>query len=240
MAIAFGSSTTATGNNVTTSTINLPASTANDDMLLLAIEVSESVGVTPTVTGSWTEKARIDQVASGDDQDNTLILYYRRASSEPSSYTITWDGTYGNYGAAHILRYTGVIKTGDPFRTSVTGTGGGTPATSAASDALTGVQSTDLAVHWAGMCLSNWTGTDHNPAGPGGGWTERGEIVGTAATSTPSVLALEQLGTGSAPTFSTVGANVVFAFIAGALMEEPAGGSASKIYSTAVQRASIW
>lgn len=243
MPVAFGSSTTATGNNVTTSTINLPASTVDGDMLLLFIEVSESAGVTPTVTGSWTQKLRQDMVATGDNQDNCTILYYRRASSEPSSYTITWDGTYGNYGAAHILRYTGVIKTGDPFRTTgVATSGASTTAGPVSSATLSGVQATDMAIHWSGECLSSWNGNDHNPAGPGGSWTERGEIVNTAATSTPGVIAVEQLGTGTAPSFSATGTGtaLVWSLMAGAIMEEPASSSASKIYTTAVQRASLW
>lgn len=245
MAIAFGTSTTATGNNVTTSTINLPASTANGDMLLLFIEVSESTGVTPTVTGSWTQKVRQDLVATGSNMDNTAILYYRRASSEPSSYTITWDGTYGNYGAAHILRYTGVISTGDPFRT--TGTAfSGTDVTTAgpiSSATLSGVQATDMAIHWSGECLSTWNGNDHNPAGPGGSWVERGEIVNTASTSTPGVIAVEQLGTGSAPSFSATGTGSALCWnmIAGALIAEPpAVALGSNIHTTAVQRAAIW
>ena len=243
MAIAFGTSTTTTGNNVTTSVITKPSSTADNDMLLLAIEVSESAGVTPTVTGSWTQKLRQDMVATGDNQDNTMILYWRRASSEPADYTITWDGTYGNYGVAHILRYTGVIRTGDPFRTTgVATSGASTTAGPVSSATLSGVQATDLAVHWSGACLSSWNGNDHNPAGPGGSWVERGEIVGTALTSTPSVMAVEQLGVGTAPSFSATGTGtaLVWNLLAGALMAEPAASARPNIISTAVRRASTW
>lgn len=242
MPIAFGTSTTATGNNVTTTVITKPSSTADGDMLLLAILVSESVGVTPTVTGSWTQKVRQDMVATGDNQDSTLILYYRRASSEPADYTITWDGTYGNYGAAHILRYTGVTKSGDPFRTTnVATSGASTTAGPVASAALTGVQATDLAVHWSGACLSSWNGNDHNPAGPGGSWVERGEIVATAATSTPSVMAVEQLGVGTAPSFSATGTGtaLVWNFIAGALIADQGVIGRPNIVSQAVGRASL-
>lgn len=212
-------------------------------MLLLFIEVSESVGVTPTVTGTWTQKLRQDMVATGDDQDNTAILYWRRASGEPGSYTITWDGTYGNYGAAHILRYTGVTKNGDPFRTTnVATSGASTTAGPVASAALTGVQATDMAIHWSGACLSAWNGNDHNPAGPGGSWVERGEIVATAATSTPSAMAVEQLGTGSAPSFSATGTGtaLVWNFLAGALIADQGVISRPNIVSTAVRRASTW
>lgn len=244
MAIVFGTSTTATGNNVTTSTINRPTSTADGDMLLLAICVSESAGVTPTVTGSWTQKLRQDLVATGSNMDNTAILYWRRASSEPASWTITWDGTYGNYGAAHVLRYTGVISSGDPFRTTGVAASGFevTTAGPIASATLSGVQATDMAIHWAGAAKATWNTNTYDFAGPGGSWVERGEIrMTTASTGMPGVLAVEQLGTGTAPSFTATGtasANLCWNMLAGALIAEPpAVALGSKIYTTAVQRA---
>lgn len=244
MAIAFGTAATAVGNNVATSAISVPSGVADNDMLLLIIDVSESVDVTPTVSGTWTQKLRFDQVASGSDEDHTHILYWRRASSEPGSYTITWDGTYGNYGAASMLRYTGVIKTGDPFRTTNTAffdVGAG-PKTSAT---LTGVQSTDMAVHMLGTAKSTWNTNTYDLAGPGGSWNERGESrMTTTNTGMPGVLSLDQLGTGTAPAFSSSGtaaANLSWILFAGALMEEPpVAPGGSKIFSTAVRRASTW
>lgn len=213
-------------------------------MLLLIIDVSESAGVTPTVSGTWTQKLRVDQVATGSDEDHTQILYWRRASSEPGSYTITWDGTYGNYGAATMLRYTGVIKSGDPFRTTNTifyDVGAG-PKTSAA---LTGVQATDMAVHMCGTAKSTWNADAYDLAGPGGSWVERGEVyMTTTTTGKPGILCVEQLGTGTAPAFSSSGtgaANLSWLLFAGALMEEPAGAAGGHtIYTTAINRASTW
>jgi hypothetical protein len=72
---------------------------------------------------------------------------------------------------------------------------------------------------------------------------ERGEIVATAATSTPSVMAVEQLGTGSAPSFSATGTGtaLVWNLIGGALIAEPAaGGRPTIIIGAAVRRASVW
>jgi hypothetical protein len=215
-------------------------------MLLLIIGVSESVGVTPTVSGTWTQKVRSDQVATFvDNQDNTLIMYWRRASSEPGSYTITWDGTYGNYGAAAMLRYTGVIKTGDPFRTVNSTSGGTTPGAGPKTSAtLTGVQSTDMALHFTGAAKSAWGNSNtYDLAGPGGSWVERGEIkMQTASTGQPGILALEQLGTGTAPAFTATGtaaSNVVWILTGCALMEEPAVPPLGHtIYSTAISRAS--
>ncbi|MGW6790043.1 hypothetical protein [Streptomyces chartreusis] len=249
MPIAFGSATTTTlnagGNNAATVAVNVPASTADGDMLLLLVGVSESAGVSPTVSGSWTQKATIDQVTSGDNQDNTLRLFWRRASSEPASYTVTPDGTYGNYVAVAMLRYTGVIRTGDPFRTSATGTGGATLGSPKTSVSLSGVQSTDMAIHFTGAAKSSWNTDAYDLAGPGGGWTERGEVYMTvASTGKPGILCLEQLGTGTAPTYTATGTgagNVTWCFIAGALMEEPAPPLKNQlVFTTAVRRASTW
>ncbi|WP_055563619.1 hypothetical protein [Streptomyces atriruber] len=245
MPIAFQNATSATGNNVATYAVSAPSGTASGDMLILAVSVSESAGVVPTVTGSWTQKLTVNQVTSGDDQDNTLSLFWRRASSEPGSYTVTPDGTYGNYSAASVLRYTGVISSGDPFRASATATGGATLGTPRTSATLSGVQTSDLALHCAGAVKATWNTDTFDPAGPGGSWVERGEIrMTSASTGMPAILYLEQSGTGTAPSFSATGtasANLAWCFCAGALMEEPAQtGPGERIFSTAVRRASTW
>lgn len=238
MPIAFRSSTTAVGDNTTPVTINVPAGTANGDMLILGVEVSESVGVVTTCSG-FTSKATLDGVSPGHDNDTTITLFWRRASSEPASYSVVPDGTYGNYCAISMLCYTGVIATGDPFRTSATLSlaANTSPQT---STALTGVQASDMAIHLCGICLDSWSGTDLNLAGPGGSWVERGEIMNNTSISSPGVLFLEQLGTGAAPAFTCTGSGLAWIFAAGALMAEPASAGGSKIYSTAVRRASTW
>jgi hypothetical protein len=247
--ISFGSVTTTTlnagGNNAATVAVNVPASTSDGDMLLLLVSTTESAGVVPTVSGGgWTQKTTIDQVTSGDNQDNRLTLFWRRASSEPASYTVTPDGTYGNYSALAMLRYSGVIRTGDPFRTTGTATGGATagagPKTSAT---LSGVQATDMALHFTGSAFSSWNTQTYDIAGPGGSWVERGEILmNVNSTGHPGHLALEQLGTGTAPTFTATGtgaANVVWCMIGAALMAEPVAVGRPNIVSQAVGRASL-
>lgn len=242
MPIAFGSATTATANNVASNSLAVPSGTADGDMLLIGICVSESAGVAVSAPG-FTLKASHNGVQDGGayNHDVTTALLWRRASSEPASYTVSNDGTYGKYAAMAMLRYTGVIATGDPFRTSATVSRTNAITNSATSVALTGVQASDMALHLAGLCLGSWTGTDFDPAGPGGSWVERGEVVATTTISTPAVLFTEQLGTGTAPAFTATGTtNLGWVFAAGALMEEPSGAGASKIHSTAVRRASTW
>jgi hypothetical protein len=247
MPIAFQNGTTATVNGAGTVVINVPASVANGDMLVLGVAVGEAVGVVPTVPG-FTQKALHNGAQDGDppySTDLTSALFYRRASSEPASYTVTLDATYGLTGAVSMLRYTGVIATGDPFRTSATVSRTNTSATTYTSVALTGVQASDLALHMCGCAMPSWNTNAYDLAGPGGGWVERGEVyMTTASTAKPGILFVEQLGTGTAPVITTSGTatpgNARPVFVAGALMEEPAGGGGSKIYQTAVRRASTW
>lgn len=253
MPIAFGSQTTATlnagGTPTATMTLNVPAGVADGDMLLAAIIVGESAGVSPTIPG-WTLKRSHNGIQDGQptyDWDLTTALFWRRASSEPASYTVTPDGTYGNWVAGAMLRYTGVISTGDPFRTINSVSRTNAYASPVSSVALTGVLTTDMAVHVTGTSLGNWNTDTYDMAGPGGGWTERGEVYQSAATSAKSgCLCLEQLGTGTAPsvTFSGTAAtasNLRSVFVAGALMPEPdAVPAGPRVISTAVRRASTW
>lgn len=254
MPIAFGSQTTAVlnagGTPTATMTLNVPAGTQDGDMLLIALVVGESAGVDATCPG-FTLKRRHDGVqdGAGYDWDLSVFLFWRRASSEPASYTVTPDGTYGNWVAGAMLRYTGVISSGDPFRTvnSVSRTNAAFSATRT-SVALTGVQSTDMAIHVDGTDKGNWNNTQtFDLAGPGGGWTERGEVYQSSTNDAKSgLLCLEQLGTGTAPTVTSSGtastnSNLSTVFVAGALIPEPdAVPVGSKIITTAVRRASTW
>ncbi|WP_409055856.1 hypothetical protein [Streptomyces sp. SYP-A7185] len=81
-------------------------------MLILRVCVPKWVGVDPTVPG-FTQKATAD---GGGTEDNTVVLFYRRASIEPASYTVTLDATFGNDAAISMLRQNGVISSGDPSR----------------------------------------------------------------------------------------------------------------------------
>lgn len=221
MAIAFQNSTTASVAAGDSFSISVPTGTTNGDFLLFAAVVKES-GATPSITG-WTQIAQVNDLAA--DSDNLTTLWYRRASSEPASYTFNLGNTYGDSAAGVMLRYTGVLASGTPYRTSNTkgATTVGTPQTSVA---LTGVQATDMAVHFVGTDLLSWSGNNYTLAGPGGSWTQRANIIETAADATPGMIAIDQVGTGTAPSFTAAGAgstNVTWCFIALALIPEPSG-----------------
>ena len=68
-----------------TRTINLPTGVINGDLLILSI--AYTIDATPTLPAGWT------LIQSSITGSNTLRTYYKLASSEASSYTITWTGT---------------------------------------------------------------------------------------------------------------------------------------------------
>lgn len=237
MAIAFQTSTTTGIGSASTGVINVPSGTVNGDMLLLAFALEES-GASPIVTG-WTQAATVD---GGGTQDNLTRVWYRRASSEPASYTVTFGGSYGDSAALAMLRYTGVVSSGSPLRTTATVSrvaSLGTPQTSAA---LTGVLAGDMAVHAAGVVKATWNSAAYTLAGPGGSWSQRASIV-ASADSVPGVLMIDQLGTGTAPACTAAGTgatNTAWCFCALALIPEPEATGANHILSTALRRASTW
>lgn len=239
MAIAFQNATSQVVGTGTSGIINVPAGVADGDMLLLAVVVKES-GANPAPAG-WTQAATVNGAAV---QDNLTRLFYRRASSEPASYTVAMNVTYGNSSTLAMVRYTGVISSGSPLRT--TGTANRTSAlgTPQTSTTLTGVLATDMSVHAAGAVLASWNGADYTMAGPGGGWSDRVSSIATAADATPGVLMLDQLGSGAAPACTAAGAgaaNTAWCFCALALIAEPEpSGKNVRSVNVAVSRAASW
>ena len=106
-AVAFRNSSNAWAGPGTSLTINKPAAVVDNDVMLLVFYM-ENTTLVPSVAGTWT---LIDNIANGTYY-NTYV-YYRRASAEPASYAITWDGS-SRVVAAAIVAYSGVITTGSP------------------------------------------------------------------------------------------------------------------------------
>jgi len=220
MSIAFQNSTTGFSTSSNTFVINVPSGVANDDFLVMGYHCIQTTS-SPTITG-WTQAATI----SDGVQDNLTRIYWRRASSEPASYTVTLGATYGTQAAATILRYTGVIASGSPVRTTATAAPAalGSPKT---GPNLTGVLAGDMTIQVAGVCLSSWNGNDFTLAGPGGSWVERGKYVNTAGTATPAIMALDQQGALTGPSMTATGtgaAGTAWRIAAMALIPEPESG----------------
>jgi len=237
MTIAFQSATTLLIDASTTGNINVPGSTVDGDMLIMALVV-EKGAENPTVSG-WTIAA---SATTNPTFDNLTRVWYRRASSEPANYTITIGSASANSASVAMCRYTGVISSGSPLRTTNT-TSYATLGTPKNSESLTGVLATDMGIHVAGVVHDNWNSADYTLSGPGGSWNQRVSNVGIAADSVPGLLMIDQLGSGAVTACSTAGtgaADTAWAFVGLALIPQPDPPSGSKIYTTAVRRASTW
>ncbi|GII90622.1 hypothetical protein [Sinosporangium siamense] len=217
MAITFHNSTTAVSNTGPSITVPVPAGTVDGDFLVLSYVNNQSAS-NPALAG-W----NLAVTVSDGTIDLLSRLYWRRATGEPATYTITKGSTYGVESIAAISRYKGVAVTGDPIRTTgnaIIRRGG-----PYVGPALTGVTPTDLAIHSCGTALSSWAGRDYTLAGSGGAWAERVNIVSTDGTATPAVIVLDQLGAATGPTVTSSGVSTYDAagrIAAVALMAEPA------------------
>jgi len=176
-AIAFRASSTGGGGSGTSLTINKPAGVVNDDVMLLAF-YTENTALVPSVTGSWT---LIDNIAY--DTYFKMHVYYRRASAEPASYAITWDGTTATV-AAVIVAYSGAITTGSPVDVYSKLSNAYTPSMTATG--VTPVNTDDMLVFLGTHYTSSLTAT------PPTGMVERNDSF--------SVYAADQLLATGAPT----------------------------------------
>lgn len=223
MAIAFQTASTqalegSTGNG----SVTKPSGTVDGDFLIFGLIYEQGASPSnPAISGSWTQIATID---GNPTFDGVTRCWYRRASSEPASYTITTNGSYGSGTAAFILRYTGVLSTGSPIRTSATAapTNSGSPQS---GPNLAGLSATDLVLQIAGVNHNTWGGANITISGPGGSWTQRANIVDDASTaSNPGIAVIEQFNQGTGPSWSASSTATDFGFgrIGFALIEEPA------------------
>lgn len=88
-----------------TLSINVPAGTQTNDVMIASVAVRPSTATIGTPTG-WTLVRRIDN-ASG--QTNSLAVFRKVAASEPASYT--WDVSGGTYAVGGIQSFSNVDTT---------------------------------------------------------------------------------------------------------------------------------
>jgi len=88
-----------------TLSINVPAGTQANDVMIASVAVRPSTATIGTPSG-WTLVRRIDN-ASG--QTNSLAVFRKVAASEPASYT--WDVSGGVYAVGGIQSFSGVDTT---------------------------------------------------------------------------------------------------------------------------------
>lgn len=182
----------------------VPPGTTDGDFLVMAYSNNQASS-DPAVTG-W------NLVDSVWDMTEDLILrvWWRRASSEPASYTITKNTAWGVESQAAILRYTGVEASGDPIGDMVTllhpGRGGPFEA-----PALTTVNPTDLVLHLFGTAMGTWDGNDYVLESPDGVWNERVNAVDPDATASVGLVALDAIGETGVPAVTAEGVGAPFA-----------------------------
>ncbi|MFZ5424171.1 MAG: DUF2341 domain-containing protein [Patescibacteria group bacterium] len=142
-------------------TINKPAGTVDDD-IMIAIIYKENSGDLTVVPSGWT---LLDRETPASDHDTHI--YWKRASSEGASYT--WEWVSSDWTLGVIISYSGAIMSGSPIDTysansSTTGT------TITATSVTTTVDNTTVlavATHWSATSGS-WTGPS--------GYTARADI----------------------------------------------------------------
>lgn len=113
MAIAFrAASTSETGASGATSiTLSKPTGTLDNDVMVALIAIRDKT-VTITAPSGWT----LHRSDSHPSATLRTLVYWKRASSEGSTYQWTWTGTLNAAGA--ILGFSGVVTSGDPVDTS--------------------------------------------------------------------------------------------------------------------------
>lgn len=147
MAIAFRSGTEALTNAATSLAINVPAGVVDGDVLVLhGVTADGDDGGFNTLSG-WTQIVNNVLTGGAAPSPPGVTAWWRVASSEPASYTIT--PTAGSTGiCAQMMAFTGVDNTTPIDATTTTATGDSTnsdPAaiTTVTDEALTIVSSTN-------------------------------------------------------------------------------------------------
>lgn len=172
--IGFRGASAAGNTTGTTLVIPAPAGVASGDVLLAAVGVRGSPGITPP--SGWT-LARSDQVGFTVKQS----VYWKVAgSAEPASYTFTFGSSQGASGT--IVAYTGV-DTSAPVDVAGGQTGDGTAPPTAPS--VTTTTANDRLVAFFGLAAATGIGA---PAG----MTERAEASTTAGTYRTTTEAADQ------------------------------------------------
>lgn len=157
MAITVNAATATLAENAngTALTISVPSATANGDVLVLSLASGTNSGFPATITG-WTTVKTDTAVASA-----AIGMYYRVASSEPASYTVTVNNAADRI-TAEMVRLTGVDTT-TPLDVAAASTSSSSTTTSMATPTLTTV--TAGAVLLYAVELNNATATITVPSG---------------------------------------------------------------------------
>jgi hypothetical protein len=242
VAATTAASTTSGGGNSANVTVNCPPGVTNGNVLILV--AGNSSGFTSyTVPSGWTPigwahgsyKAGTSSLIS----DIAAMIWWKTASSEPSSYTITANHS-AETGAA-VLAYSGT-RSSYPIKlhatTSSVTAGSSATATSPAPYSLPQLTADDLIVDIYVMG-GDATGTATITA-PSSPWTTRVLMSSTVSSDfNTAICAVDQLGASTHPTAtgSQSGGWAVFTL---ALIGTPAALPVPLTICQAVKRAAFW
>lgn len=243
--ISFVNSSTAVtsthGSGSTPITINVPSGIADGDVMLLALANSAGYATNTTPTG-WISIGQCigayNYGTSSDLSDLVSQLWYRIASSEPTSYTVTANASA--LLSAVIVAYSGVRN---PYPIDLTGV---TASTSAASTtgvapySLPQVRSDNLIVNVytaGGDTTATFTMT-----GPTSPWTQRAQaLTANGSTFNAGITVAELLDATVYPKASTSIATTSVAFSVALVGAPPAAlNPPIVVVKQAVNRASFF
>jgi hypothetical protein len=170
--MAFRSATSLADGARTNSTLSAPAGLANDDILVLVL-LAYDTELSPTPPSGFTQWLNIDHA----DRVLDLWVWWKRASSESGSYTITHGscGTEGWLGA-----FSGRVTSGDPADGDQS-EAQGSSTTYTASGVTPTVDDADI-IYIAGTYANQGTGTP--PSGSTPTFTERYDAGNTIFVAT--------------------------------------------------------
>jgi len=200
-----------TGQSATsgTITVSVPSAVADGDLLLAAVANPSGDGLWSSMTG-WeaipiTTNSMEQQGTGSDLSDLDAALFYRIASSEPSSYTFT--NTKSNHGNAGVIAaYRGIRNPWPIHLMNVTksqGSGNTSTTTSVAPYALNtlNVINSDMLIvnlYCCGNDVSSGAITFTMPSSP---WNNRATVSASiAATFNGAVAVADKLGATDLPT----------------------------------------
>lgn len=161
MAIAYRSGSTAGGGSGTNLTINKPTGTVDGDILICSFY--QEIGATAvTPPEGWTEVA----TQANNNANAWVGSFYKRAASEPASWTWTHNSTW-RIGA--VACFSGALETGTAYEAAAGNTGAFTTIT--VNSITTTVDAAMRAV-----AMANYTGD--NPTGSSTGMTPGPQLDG--------------------------------------------------------------
>jgi len=153
---------------VTSVTVAKPTGVVDDDLMVMAIAtVGDS---TPTLPSGWALHTEVK--AGTTENDSYLLVYYKKAASEPADYTISFSTT-DNHGVA-VAAYDNV-HTSSPFDATPSSRINASSTSCTADEVTTG--SADAMLVFVGACDASRTFT------PPSGMSERADVFAVSGSA---------------------------------------------------------